>query len=122
MERARDAPDFLAYDAAPTGKPGKVYVVHYFGAGSAFTEDMTARQASLRWTYRAVCVGFTPSQCLYVAGKYRQRFINWRPTADPGDGWLVEAFDDPPILTDNSVEGDPRTSITLRFILNTRSI
>lgn len=121
MARATAAPDFLAFDAAPTGKPAKVYVVHYFGAGSVYGQNMTAAQSGLRWTYRAVCVGYTPSQALYVASRYRARFLNWRPTENPGDGWLVEAQDDPPLLTDSSVEGDPRSSITLRYILNTRS-
>lgn len=122
MARATSAPDFLAYSTPPTGRPTKGYVVHYFGAGSTYGEDMTARQSGLRWTYRAVCVGFTPDQCLLVAVRYRARFLNWRPTANPADGWLVEAQDDPPLLTDTSIENDPRSSITLRFILNTRSI
>jgi hypothetical protein len=121
MTRATAAPDFIAYDAAPTGRPAKGYVVHYFGAGSPYSEDITQRQSGLRWTFRAICVGFNPGQCLFVASRYRARFLNWRPTENPGDGWLVEAQDDPPLITDSSVEGDTRSSITLRYILNTRS-
>jgi hypothetical protein len=122
MTRATAAPDFLAYNTPPTARPAKGYVVHYFGAGSAYAEDITARQSGLRWTFRAVCVGFTPDQCLLVAVRYRARFLNWRPTNAAADGWLVEAEDDPPLIPDTSVEGDTRYSITLRFILNTRSI
>lgn len=121
MARATSAPDFLAYTSPPVARPTKGYVVHYFGAGSLFSEDMSARQVGLRWTFRAICVGFTPDQCLYVAGRYRARFLNYRLTNNPADGWLVEAQDDPPLITDSSVEGDPRSSITLRYILNTRS-
>ena len=121
MARAKEAPDFLAYDKQPDSRPAKGYVVHYFGAGSVFPEDITARQSGLSWQWRAVCVGFTPDQCLLVAIRYRARFLNWCPTNNPGDGWVVEAPDDPPLITDTSVEGDPRSSITLRYIVNTRS-
>lgn len=121
MARAEAAPDFLAYDKRPVETPTKGYVVHYFSLGAPTVENMSGRQSGLRWSYMAVCVGFTVDQCLFVASRYRARFLNWRPTTDRGDGWLVEQPDGARPVTPPDVEGDSRTSITLRFTLNTRS-
>lgn len=118
LTRAKLAPDFLAFEGLVTSKPAKGYVSHYFGVGSAQVSDMTGRQDGLRWSFRAVCVGYTAAQARFVAARYRTRFLNWRPTGDSKDGWLIEADDDPPLITDTSVEGDPRSSITLRYILH----
>lgn len=122
MTRAATATLFLPFEGLVMTRPAKGYVSHYFGLGSPQVADMTSRQSGLRWDYRAVCIGYTPAQCRMVAAAYRALFLNWRPTGNPKDPWLTEAEDGAPLITDTSLEGDPRSSITLRYILNTRSI
>lgn len=119
--RAETAPDFLAYRGFPKNTPGKGYAVLLFGVGTTQADNVAQAVTGLRWTFRAICVGFTDDQCLFVAQRFRARFQHWRPTSDLRDGWLTEAADDPPLIPDTSVEGDPRYSITLRYILTTRS-
>lgn len=119
--RAQTAPDFLAYRGFPKATPGKGYAVLLFGAGTPQSPNVAQSVTDLRWSFRAICVGFTDDQCLFVAARFRARFNHWRPTSDRADGWLSEAPDDAPLILDTSVEGDPRYSITLRYILTTRS-
>lgn len=119
--RAETAPDFVACRGFPKDRPTKGYAVLLFGAGSPRAVNVAQAVTDLRWSFRAICVGFTDDQCLLVAQRFRARFNHWRPTADRFDGWLSEADDDSPLIPDTSIQNDPRYSITLRYILTTRS-
>lgn len=121
--RARTGTGFLTYRGQVPTKPAQGYVSLYFGGGVNFADRLYTVSNNLTWSFRAVCVGFTDDQCLYVVGKVRDLFTNWRPVDDRSAGWFTEAPDDPPLIRDDSIADDVRFSITPRFtITTTRSI
>lgn len=117
IARAEPSPHFLTYRQGEVeAKPIKGYVVFYFGLGAVFGGRLSGTADRLRWGFRPKCVGYTEDQCLFVAGKVRSLFLNWRP--DPASGWFMEVEDDPPVLAD-AVEGDERFSILPAYRLTT---
>jgi hypothetical protein len=119
--RAESAPGFLTYRGFVKERPAKGYVSLYFSGGVNYPEGMTGTATRLTWSFRAVCVGFTDDQALYVVGKMRGLFTNWRPLEDRSAGWFTEAPDDPTLIRDDSIPNDVRYSITPRFTITTRS-
>lgn len=120
--RANTGTGFLTYRGLVTSRPAKGYVSLYFGGGVNYAEAIAGTATGLTWSFRAVCVGYDDDQCLYVLGKVRGLFINWRPVEARSAGWFTEAPDDPPLIKDDSVANDVRFSITPRFTINLRSI
>lgn len=120
--RCQTASGFLTYRGLVTSKPAKGYVSLYFSGGRPYADRLFDTATALTWSFRAVCVGYTDDQCMYVLEKLRGLFQNWRPFPDDRDtGWFTEAPDDPPLLKDDSLSDDVRFSITPRFTITTRS-
>lgn len=120
--RAKTAPGFLTFRGYVDSRPSKGYVSLYFGGGINYRDTLAQSATELRWSFRALCVGYDDDQCLYVLGKVRGLFEGWRPTDDRFASPFTEAPDDPPLLKDDRVSGDVRYSITPRFTINTRSL
>jgi hypothetical protein len=89
-----------------------------FGAGSPFGDRLAGTPNSLAWSFRAMCVGYSDAQCLYVVEKLDALFIGWRPLAANGP-WFSRTQDDPPVIRDDSVAEDVRYSLTARYTLTT---
>lgn len=115
--RSEAAPEYLTFRGLIDTRPAKGYVSLLFGAGSAYGDRMAATPNVLGWSFRAMCVGYTDDQCLFVASKFRARFNGWRPIPDSAAaGWLVEARDDAPLIKNDDVIDDVRYSLTLRYL------
>jgi hypothetical protein len=115
--RSRTASEFLTYRGLIAERPAKGYASLLFGAGSPFGDRLTGTANAFSWSFRAVCVGYSDAQCLYVAEKFDALFVNWRPL---GSGpWFTRTPDDPPVLKDDSVAEDVRYSLTLRYTITT---
>jgi hypothetical protein len=116
--RAAASAHFLTYRLGSVAtRPAKGYVVLSFGGGAASSDGrITGSSNRLRWGFTVRSVGYTDDACLFIDGKFRALFLNWRPDPDPGAGWLTEDDDDPPILPD-TVEGDTRYALSRRFHL-----
>jgi hypothetical protein len=116
--RCRTSSSFLTYRGSIPAKPEKNYAVLMFGAGSPVGDRLAGSVNALAWSFRAMCVGYTDGQCLYVVEKLDALFIGWRPLASNGS-WFSRTPDDPPVLKDDSVLGDVRYSLTARYTLTT---
>lgn len=115
--RSRTATTFETYRGLISQKPAKGYVSLLFGAGSPFGDRLAGTVNALTYSFRAVAVGYSDGQCLYVAEKFDALFLNWRPL---GTGpWFSRTPDDPPVIRDDSVAEDVRYSLTLRYTLTT---
>lgn len=103
-------------------KATRDYVVLYPSRSKLASSRQSGSQGDHRFTLRAVCVGlYKPSNCLRVVNLVSALFCNWSPVPDEDTSWLEEMDDDPPLLRDDSVPGDVRYSLTLRYTLTTRS-
>lgn len=116
--RSRTATSFLTYRGLIATKPEKGYVSLLFSGGRLYSDRLDGVQSSLGWSFRAICVGYSDSQCLYVAEKFRDLFVGWRPSGGVGPRF-TEAGDDAPVIRDDSISEDVRYSLTLRYTLNT---
>lgn len=115
--RSRTSSSFLTYRGLISERPSKGYASLLFGAGSPQGDRLVGTATAFGWSFRAVCVGYSDAQCLYVAEKFDALFVNWRPL---GSGpWFTRTPDDPPVLKDDSVSEDVRYSLTLRFTITT---
>lgn len=121
VTRSETASGYLTFRGLVTSRPAKGYASLYFGGGINYGDRLHSATNTLRWSFRAVCVGYDDDQALYVLGKVRGLFTNWRPTDDPADGWFTEAPDDPPLIKNDDDPNDVRFSITPRFTITTRS-
>lgn len=115
--RSRTSSTFLTYRGVIPDKPTKGYVSLLFGAGSPFGDRLVSSTNSLAWSFRAMCIGYSDGQCLYVAEKFDALFLDWRPLG--GGPWFSRTPDDPPVIKDDSVASDVRYSITLRYTIST---
>jgi hypothetical protein len=116
--RSRTASSFLTYRGLIASRPDKGYASLLFSAGRLYVDRLDGVQSQLGWSFRAVCVGYSDGQCLFVVEKIRALFVGWRPDGGVGPRF-VEADDDPPLLKDDSVPEDVRYSLTLRYTLTT---
>jgi hypothetical protein len=114
--KSSTATSFLTFRGLISERPAKGYAALLFGAGSPTGDRMAGTVNSLAWSFRAVCVGYSDAQCLFVAEKFDGLFLNWRPV---GGSWFSRTPDDPPVIKDDSVAEDVRFSITLRYTLTT---
>jgi hypothetical protein len=114
--RSRTATSFLTYRGVIPTRPEKGYAALMFGAGSPYGDRLVASTNSLAWSFRAMCVGYSDGQCLFVAEKFDALILNWRPD---GGAWFSRTPDDPPVIKDDSVAEDVRYSLTLRYTLTT---
>lgn len=121
--RANTSTAFLTYRNQIPDRPPRNYVVLMFSAGITYPETLAASASTLLWRFRAMAVGWSDAECLWVADKVRDLFCNWRPSSDRAVSWFTEEQDDAPVLRDESMINDVRYSLTLRFRLTTpRSI
>lgn len=115
--RSKTATEYLTFRGLISSKPAKGYAALLFGAGSPYGDRLVATSNAFRWSFRAVCVGYSDAQCLYVAEKVDAKFVDWRPN---GVGpWFTRTPDDPPVIKDDSVAEDVRYSLTLRYTITT---
>jgi hypothetical protein len=120
VARAATSAYFLTYRQGQVAtKPAKGYVILTFGVGAARSAGNIPGSANqLRWGFTVRSVGYTDDQCLFVAWRFRDLFLNWRPDSSSASGWFTEEDDDPPIIPDN-VEGDIRYALSTRYNLTT---
>lgn len=118
--RARTSTLFDTYRGVIQVRPGKNYVMLLFGAGAGYSDTLVGTATMLAWNFRALCVGFSDGDCLFVADRIRDLFSNWRPIPDSmASSWFTELRDEAPVLRDESMVNDVRWSLTLRFQLTT---
>lgn len=117
--RAKTDTGFLTYRGMIASRPSKNYVMLIFGGGSVYGDRLVGYSNMLTWEFRALCVGYTDSETLWVANRIRGLYVNWRPIPDRASGWFVEQEDDAPLLRDESMINDTRYSVTLRYRLTT---
>lgn len=121
--RAETVSTFYTYRNQIAVRPPRNYVVLLFGGGVTQSGNLVGLADTLIWRFRALCVGFSDSECLWVADQIRSLFTNWRPLSSPAASAFVEEQDDAPVLRDESMINDVRYSLTLRFRFSTpRSI
>jgi hypothetical protein len=120
--RAKTYPGFYTYRNQIATRPDRNYVVLMYSAGITYPRNLAGSANTLLFRFRAMCVGYSDGDCLWVADKIRGLFTNWRPLEDRAASWLTEEQDDAPVLRDESMINDVRFSLTLRFrITTTRS-
>lgn len=116
--RCHTSSSFLTYRGTIPTRPEKGYAALMFGAGSPYGDRLAASVNGLAWSFRAMCIGYSDAQCLYVVEKFDALFIGWRPLAANGP-WFSRTPDDPPVIKDDSVAEDVRYSLTARYTLTT---
>lgn len=119
--RAESDSRILTFRGGVKARPPQPYVSLYFGGGINYADRLVDTAQNLTWSFRAICVGFSDDQALFVVGCVRDLFTNWRPESSRATGWFTEAPDDPPLIRDDAVTNDVRFSITPRFTITTRS-
>lgn len=118
VEARAASPAYTVHRGQVTGSPAGGYVVLYFSGGHSFATRLVATPDRLRWTFRAVCAGYSDRQALNTADLVRARFAGWRPLGEHGPR-LFQVDDEAPLLRDDSVPNDVRFSLTLTFRLFT---
>lgn len=120
--RARSSGKFDVYRDNGPETTSRNYIVLHFPAGDAFRTRNGGGQSDLRWSFRVVCVGLDGDARLWVVQLVRALFRNWHPVpAEEFTSWLEEENDEAPPIRDDTVPGDIRYSLTLRYTLTTRS-
>jgi hypothetical protein len=117
--RAKTDTAILTYRGMIPTRPTRNYTVLLFSAGITYPEALAATSDTLLWRFRAMAVGWSEADCLWVADRLRQLFTNWRPLSSRAASWVTEEQDDAPVLRDESVINDVRYSLTLRFRITT---
>lgn len=117
--RAKTDTTFLTFRGQIFTRPSRNYVMLSFNAGITYPEALAATSDTLLWRFRAMAVGWSDTECLWVADRVRNLYTNWRPLASRAASWVTEEQDDAPVLRDESMINDVRYSLTLRFRFTT---
>jgi hypothetical protein len=95
--RCRTSSSFLTYRGSIPAKPEKGYAVADVRRWLPVGDRLAGSANALAWSFRAMCVGYSDGQCLYVVEKFDALFIGWRPLASNGP-WFSRTPDDPPVI------------------------
>ena len=107
------------YDGVVPEHPTLPYVAYYANPGVALNARMARAPGRASWSFFAIAVGVSRSQCIWVSKKVRDLFVGWRPDPDGSASPLTEVDLGNDVLANDELPGDVRYSFTLRYTLHT---